>query len=99
MTDLPKPILAAIDAVNAGDVDAFLATFAPVTGLVDDWGFEHRGADEIRRWSDGEFIGRNVTIDVVFSYANEDEVVVLASVAGDRLSGAYTYTFASKTAD
>lgn len=93
MTALPQPVQAAIDAANAGDVDAFLATFTPVTGLVDDWGHEHRGADEIRRWSDGEFIGRNVTIDVVFSYANDDEVVVLARVGGDSVSGAYTYSF------
>lgn len=93
MTDLPKPILAAIDAANSGDVDAFLATFAPVTGLFDDWGHEYRGADEIRRWSDGEFIGRNVTIDVVFSYTNDDEAVVLAQVGGDSFNGAYTYSF------
>jgi len=42
--DLPAPVLAAIDAANANDTDAFLASLTP-DGVVDDWGREFRGPD------------------------------------------------------
>lgn len=51
MNDLPEPVAAAIDAANANDTAAFLACFA-TDGVVDDWGREFHGADEIRGWSD-----------------------------------------------
>ena len=53
----------AIEAANAGDTEAFLACFTP-DGVVDDWGREFRGPDEIRGWSDREFIGVHVSLDV-----------------------------------
>jgi hypothetical protein len=63
-TDLPVPVRAAIDAANANDTDAFLACFPP-DGVVDDWGREFAGYDEIRGWSDREFIGVKVNLKVV----------------------------------
>ena len=63
MNDLPGPVAAAIDAANANDTAAFLACFIP-DGVVDDWGREFRGPDEIRVWSDREFIGAHVSLDV-----------------------------------
>ena len=62
--DLPTPVRAAIDAANANDTDAFLACFPP-DGVVDDWGREFVGHDEIRGWSDREFIGVKVNLKVV----------------------------------
>lgn len=59
MNDLPDPVAAALDAANANDTAGFLACFAP-DGVVDDWGREFRGPDEIREWSDREFIGVHV---------------------------------------
>jgi hypothetical protein len=62
-TELPRQVQAILDAANRGDRAAFLAAFA-ADGVVDDWGGEFRGADEIGRWSDGEFIGVAVELTV-----------------------------------
>ena len=56
MSDVPEPVARALAAANANDTEAFLACFTR-DGVVDDWGREFRGADEIRAWSDREFIG------------------------------------------
>lgn len=47
VTILPPPVAAAIDAANDHDFDAFIACFT-LDGVVDDWGREFRGPDEIR---------------------------------------------------
>ncbi|MGW0158000.1 nuclear transport factor 2 family protein [Mycobacterium sp. NPDC003323] len=91
---LTPEIRALIDAANAGDTDAFLAAFTPHLGLVDDWGRRFDGADAIRGWSDAEFIGRNVSLNVVHFYAlDETEVVVIANVGGDGFNGPSTFSF------
>src|SRR5271154_2559467 len=53
---LPAPVARAIDAVNAGDTDAFLDEFAP-DGWIDDNGRRFTGHDEMRAWSDPALIG------------------------------------------
>jgi hypothetical protein len=60
---LPDPVQAAVDAANRGDVEAFLGAFDEA-GVVDDWGREFAGRNAIRRWSDAEFIGKQVTLAV-----------------------------------
>lgn len=93
------PVLAAevrvmIDAVNSGDTEAFLAAFSPHRGVVEDWGRKFRGAEEIRRWSDDEFIGKQATLKVVHFYGTADaEVVVIAEVGGAGFNGPSTFTF------
>ena len=47
----PAPVAKLLEAANANDTEAFLATFAE-GGLVDDWGREFVGTHAIRRWSD-----------------------------------------------
>lgn len=83
-----------IDAANAGDTAAFLAAFTPHRGLVDDWGRRFHGTDAIRGWSDAEFIGRNVSLNIVHFYAlDEGEIVVIANVGGDGFNGPSTFSF------
>jgi hypothetical protein len=53
---LPAPVARAVDAVNAGDTDAFLSAFAE-DGWIDDNGRRFTGHDEMRTWSDRELIG------------------------------------------
>jgi hypothetical protein len=90
--DLPAPVRAAIDAANAGDTDAFLACFPP-DGVVDDWGREFAGRDEIRGWSDREFIGVKVDLSVVQVAVEDVHVVVTAQVGGDGFNGPSHFTF------
>jgi hypothetical protein len=83
-----------IDAADRGDTDAFLAAFTPHRGVVDDWGRKFHGPEEIRRWSDAEFIGKRVTLRVIHFYSTDDaEIVVIAQVGGDGFNGPSTFTF------
>jgi hypothetical protein len=83
-----------IDAANIGDTDAFLAAFAPRRGVVDDWGRRFHGSEEIRHWSNSEFIGKRVTLKLIhFYFTGDAEVVVIAQVGGDGFNGPSTFTF------
>ena len=90
--DLPAPVRAAIDAANANDTDAFLSCFPP-DGVVDDWGREFVGHDEIRGWSDREFIGVKVNLKVVQVAIEDVNVVVTAQEGGDGFNGPSHFTF------
>jgi len=90
--DLPAPVRAAIDAANADDTDAFLACFPP-DGVVDDRGREFVGHNEIRGWSDHEFIGVKVNLHVVQVAIEDVAVVVTAQVGGDGFNGPSHFTF------
>jgi hypothetical protein len=92
MPELPAPVAAALQAANAHDTDAWLATFAG-DGVVDDWGREFRGAAAIRGWSDREFIGVSVTLDVTGVETRGDETVVTAQVGGDGFNGPSHFAF------
>jgi SnoaL-like protein len=92
MTDLPEPVSRLLDAANANDIDAFLASFGP-DGVVDDWGREFRGPGAIRGWSDREFIGVNVTLDVTGVTQQEGATTVAAQVGGSGFNGPSHFTF------
>ena len=62
MTELPAPVAEAFDATNAGDLERFVAAFAD-DGVIDDWGREFRGHEEIAGWSRRESIGVHQTFD------------------------------------
>jgi len=79
-------------AADANDTDAFLARFPP-DGVVDDWGREFAGQDEIRGWSDHEFIGVKVNLKVVQVAIDDVNVVVTAQVAGDGFNGPSHFTY------
>lgn len=84
---------AVVQNANAGDTDAFIALFVPVAGCVNDWARESRGAEAIRAWSDHEFIGKNVTLEVVTFYrTGTDDVVVIVQV-GNGYTGPSTLIF------
>lgn len=89
---LPKPVLALIDAANDNDIDSFLAGFTQ-DGVVDDWGREFRGADRIRGWSDAEFIGKQVSLEVESFEERDGETVVTAEVGGKGFNGLSHFMF------
>jgi SnoaL-like domain len=89
---LPGPVATALQATNDNDVDAFLRAFT-ADGVVDDWGREFVGPTAIRAWSDREFIGQHVTLDIQ-SVANDgDTTVVVAEVGGDGFNGPSHFRF------
>lgn len=92
MAELPAPVEAAFDATNDGDLARFVAAFAE-DGVIDDWGREFRGRDEIAHWSRSESIGVNQTFAVTGAREQAGEVVVTADVGGDGFNGPSTFTF------
>jgi len=93
---LPAVIRDAIDAANGHDTDAFLACFAE-DGAVDDWGSLYRGHDEIRTWSNREFIGVGVILaDVVGARESESRIAIRTRVGGNGYNGSGTFTFTVK---
>lgn len=66
MSDIqvPHAIQAVLDAINSGDIDAFVAAFTP-TGSIDDWGRVLSGAEGVRRWGNSDAIGAGATITVL----------------------------------
>jgi hypothetical protein len=93
MADVPAPVQNALDAANAGDTEAFLDTFVDGDGAVDDWGRVFRGRDRIREWSDAEFIGQQVTLDVAGVRTDSATVVVSAQVGGNGFNGPSDFAF------
>jgi len=90
--ELPQPVAALLTAANGHDTAAFLAIFT-TDGVVDDWGREFRGADAIRGWSDAEFIGVDVTLDVQEVVDRDGETVITAAVGGRGFNGPSHFSF------
>lgn len=94
MTDnpLPEPVQRAVDAANAGDTDAFVAVFG-TDGAVDDWGRVFTGPEAIRGWSDQEFIGKQVTLDVNDSRTEGTTTTISTQVGGNGFNGPSDFAF------
>jgi ketosteroid isomerase-like protein len=91
---LPAPVREAINAVNAGDIEAFLALFAPDTGYVKDWGRKFRGIEAIRSWGNHEFFGQHVKLQPAdFYLTGEGDTVVIAEVGGFGFRSPNAFTF------
>ncbi|HVV22047.1 MAG TPA: nuclear transport factor 2 family protein [Pseudonocardiaceae bacterium] len=92
MPALPGPVRSAVDAANNGDIDGFLALFGE-HGSVNDWGRVFTGPAAIRQWSDAEFIGKQVTLDVTGVRTHGDVVTVSAQVGGNGFNGPSDFAF------
>ncbi|MFE7066977.1 nuclear transport factor 2 family protein [Microbacterium sp. ER1] len=68
---LPAPVQAMIDAINAGDTDAFVAAFT-ADGFVSDWGTVKAGADGVRGWADSDAIGAGARMTVLSATTDGD---------------------------
>lgn len=90
--NLPAAVRRVLAAVDALDTDAFVAAFAP-DGFVDDWGRQFRGPERIRSWSDGEFVGKNVTFAGTEVSTPGNPVTVATQVGGDGFNGPSHFTF------
>jgi hypothetical protein len=88
----PAAVAKLLEAANANDTEAFLATFVR-DGVVDDWGREFVGADAIRGWSDSEFIGKRVSLEVRDVQHQGELTVVTAEVGGDGFNGPSHFSF------
>jgi hypothetical protein len=69
------PAQAYVDAVNAGNLDALVAAFAP-DGLVIDVTRPIRGRDAIRAWADSEVIGGRLQVLSVNAMSGGQDLLV-----------------------
>jgi hypothetical protein len=81
-TTVPGPVQAYIDASNAFDGDALIATFAG-DALVNDARREFWGAKAIQRWLEREVISDKVTMEVTSSFEHYGDVIVNAVMDGE----------------
>ena len=88
----PAPAAKLIEAANANDTEAFLATFVD-DGVTDDWGREFVGTDAIRGWSDHEFIGKHVSLEIRNIEQHGAAIVVTANVDGEGFNGPSHFSF------
>ena len=91
-SELQPVVQELLDAANKGDTAGFLAAFTE-DGVVDDWGREFHGADAIEGWSDGEFIGKQVSLTVREAEQRGSETVITATVGGAGFNGPSHFTF------
>jgi hypothetical protein len=90
--DLPAPVERALYSANGGDTEGFLAAFAD-DGAVNDWGREFRGHEAIQGWSDDEFIGKQVTLEVTGARTEGATTTVSTQVGGNGFNGPSDFAF------
>lgn len=83
---LPAPVARVIDAINAGDTDAFVAAFTP-DGRVDDWGRILEGADGIRSWAATDAIGQSARMTVTEASSDGDVTHIRFGWESNRFNG------------
>ena len=71
-----------VASVNAGDLDAIVATFAD-DAYINDARREFRGSDGIRGFIEKEIVGDNVTMDVREVIEHHGDTIVRAAYEGD----------------
>ena len=71
-----------VAAVNAGDLDAIVATFAE-DAYINDARREFRGSNAIRRFIEKEIVGDNITMDVREVVEHYGDTIVRAAYEGD----------------
>ncbi|MCB5910200.1 nuclear transport factor 2 family protein [Streptomyces pinistramenti] len=91
-TSLPPPVQRALYRANGGDTDGFADCFAH-DGAVNDWGREFRGREEIRGWSDAEFTGKQVTLEVTGASTEGATTTVSTQVGGNGFHGPSVFAF------
>ncbi|HEV7848875.1 MAG TPA: nuclear transport factor 2 family protein [Mycetocola sp.] len=92
VSTLPEPVARLVAAANSGDTQGFLDTFA-ADGTVNDRGRVFTGRDGIQKWSDAEFIGMHVTLDVTAEITTEEYTTFTATVGGEGFTGRSHFSF------
>jgi hypothetical protein len=80
--ELSRPVSSFINAVNAIDLHAAIASFAD-DALVNDQLLQYSGIDQISDWLTNEIIGREVSINVIGSTFRYGIAVVTAEIGGN----------------
>ncbi|BDZ58537.1 nuclear transport factor 2 family protein [Barrientosiimonas endolithica] len=91
-TDIPEPVGSFVETVNRHDGAGFLQAFT-ADGAVDDWGRTFTGREEIKAWSDKEFIGSEGTLTPEEVFTDGDELVVVGDWRSNHANGRSRFAF------
>jgi len=89
---VPEPVASFWKAVNAHDEQGFLDAFTP-EGSVDDWGRIFTGREEIKAWSDKEFIGARGRLDIESASEQDGQVTVIGDWKSNYANGRSNFIF------
>ncbi|MCX6406070.1 MAG: nuclear transport factor 2 family protein [Propionibacteriales bacterium] len=91
--NLPEPVASFVATVNRHDDAGFLDAFVD-GAVVDDWGRLFTGRDEIKAWSDREFIGSHgvLTVEEV-SLQGDTQVTVVGDWRSSHANGRSRFVF------
>lgn len=94
MSRTPEPISAFIRATNAGDSEAFIASFTEDASL-DDWGRVASGHEGIRKWDQTDNIGKESRFELIDITEEEEPDTYLAhlKVSGKGFNGVSPFRF------
>lgn len=90
--EIPEPVAGFVDAVNRHDEAAFLDAFT-TEGSVDDWGRVFTGREQIKAWSDREFIGATGTLTPEEVTTTDGTIVVVADWRSTHANGRSRFAF------
>lgn len=79
---LPKPVEAHFQATNTDDPVTFLSIFSE-DAVVIDAGKEYRGKTAIKAWSDHDYFGDHLRLEITNAVQDAEEIVVTAKSDGD----------------
>lgn len=86
MSELNAAVTAVVDAINAGDEDAFVAAFT-ADGKVDDWGRVLTGAAGVRSWAQTDAIGMDAKMGILEATERGDVTEIRFSWESRRFNG------------
>jgi hypothetical protein len=86
MTAAPAAVQRMLEATNAGDSEAFVASFTD-DAFLEDWGRRFQGHDGVRAWDRTDNIGKQAHFEVVDAEQRDDEWVVTVDVTGNGFNG------------
>lgn len=84
--ELPAPVRAVVEAINAGDMEAFVNAFS-ADGSVDDWGRVLAGPAGIRSWGETDAIGKHAQMTVLSAATDGATTTVHFDWRSDRFNG------------
>ena len=86
MSEIPAAIERMIEATNAGDSDAFVASFAD-DAYLEDWGRGFHGHDGVRAWDGTDNIGKHAHFEPDGVRRDGDDWIVTLHVTGGGFNG------------
>ncbi|SEE90776.1 nuclear transport factor 2 family protein [Ruania alba] len=89
---VPEPVGSFIETVNAHDENGFLEAFT-TDGFVDDWGRVFTGRDQIKGWSDKEFIGATGVLTPTSVTVDGDLITVVGDWRSTHANGLSRFEF------